>query len=831
MQTSTAISRSAAAALTDGGTAKDRHVLPAAATKRFDAILHVIEIVLRDMPNADPATRVALARLTEALARIVDFPPQPQESLRDFTRRLAAHMDVLPPAARALIEKQLNQQPLLAALKLLVDTLRPALVLDLRIDLPLTRDGLWHPDPVSALFPDEDEQPVFRQPTIQAPLPTRMAFSQAPGVAPGAPHLQQALGKAFSPETTPRAPDAHAPQTDLTADAPSPVGALLQTADEPVPALREAAAFLASDAHALAQAVAIARGHAGDVLLDLITDHPPVEEQLTATDVPTSGIKTGEPGAPDIAEDTAADAPTRSLAMPEDMPELPAHLAPQRRTPMPVVATAAGLKPATGDQPHPAGPSPLLLATSATGDVTFEHQVPVAAASGVTASIDHQMMTRADAVSAPLQPDEAVTGHHTAAQRPIFQADVSISQSIAASTLSATAIQQGRAAAQHIAEPPSHASGHPNPTRALGTPQVQPQLSSGQPSPSVPASASQAFSEPHHTAGGATPLQTTQTAPAAPPPVRNGEPAGTTVPASATTASRLPPQQTDGETLLPKLRRIEETITFRARPMVSDLPAGRIQQQGASPVPSLPVEDSPKPSALPERDGQRLRRPAASLDADRNRSTQSSTESIARGLDHLAPKVEIALITTGVHEVANTIGQLDEWETLFYMLSGSLGETSEAPSPPDAHRLPDSPQDVAGPHPPGSRSVESDLLTVIDEDRAAQTPAPHAPAEDKIPASLLPRGMEAVIAREAIGYPFVPYLPVADSGSVELEEEEPRRRRENEAGFAGGEDDGSGRDSGASPERDEASPAEPNDDEDGERHDAYDLYQRLSDLP
>lgn len=235
MQTSAAISRSAATALTDGGTAKDRHVLPAAATKRFDAILHVIEIVLRDMPNADPATRVALSRLTEALARIVDLPPQPQESLRDFTRRLAAHMDVLPPAARALIEKQLNQQPLLAALKMLVDTLRPALVLDLRIDLPLTRDGLWHPDPVSALFPDEDEQPVFRQPTIQAPLPTRMAFSQAPGVAPGAPHLQQALGQAFSPERTLRAPDAPAPPANPIADAPDPVGNLLQTADEPVP--------------------------------------------------------------------------------------------------------------------------------------------------------------------------------------------------------------------------------------------------------------------------------------------------------------------------------------------------------------------------------------------------------------------------------------------------------------------------------------------------------------------------------------------------------------------------------------------------------------------
>lgn len=308
--------------------------------------------------------------------------------------------------------------------------------------------------------------------------------------------------------------------------------------------------------------------------------------------------------------------------------------------------------------------------------------------------------------------------------------------------------------------------------------------------------------------------------------MRNGESAGTKVPASATTASRLALQEADGETLSPGRRGIEETIAFRARPIASDLSAGRVQQEGTSPVTSRPAADS---------DGQRLRRPAESRDADRNRNPQSSTDSIVSGLDHLAPKVEIALITTGVREVANTIGQLDEWETLFYMLSGSLGETAEATTPQDAQSFPDNQQDAAGPRPPGSHSLESDLLTVIDEDRAAQAPVPHAPVEDAIPASLLPRGMEAVVAREAIGYPFVPYLPVADSGSVDVEEEEPRRqRRENEAELSGGEDESGRRGSGSSSEHDEASRAEPADDEggdeDGERHDAYDLYQRLSDL-
>ncbi|MCD7110010.1 hypothetical protein LRX75_13280 [Rhizobium sp. DKSPLA3] len=791
MQTSTAISRSAAAALTDGGTAKDRHVLPAAATKRFDAILHVIEIVLRDMANADPATRVALARLTEALARIVDFPPQPQESLRDFTRRLAAHMDVLPPAARALLEKQLNQQPLLAALKMLVETLRPALTLDLRIDLPLTRDGLWHPDAVSALFPDEDERPAFRQPTIQAPLPTRMAFSQAPGVAPGAPHLQQALGQAFSPETTARAPAA--------------TGYPPQTADEPLPPLREAAAFLASDAHALAQAVAIARGHAADVPIGLVADRPPADLDPTAAGMVQPDIETAAAGTPpETGTNEPADAHLASVAR----PDRPITSLAEPHSASPKLAAAEGLQPAEDEQTLRSGPM-----ASKPSETISKGELPVLARP--TDTVARQMPTGAEAASALLQPEEDATGQPVAppSLRPMPRTDESTRSFAAATAVSITGGGEGRAVAQPVAVGPATVSEPPNPRRSEGVPSTHSQLSF----------------EPKQTPRSATPMQTDRTTAAGPSPAQAAEAARKTVTAAATTANRLAPHATEGLPLATGEHPIEETITFRVRPILSDMPAARSRQEQAPPAGDVTAR-----SAAAEHDGQRARRPGLSPDADRSADAHRSREPGGAAFDHLLPKVEIALMTTGAREVANTIGQLNEWETLFYMLSGSLGETSETPAPQEASLAPERQEETGGARPPAGHGVEEDLLSVTDEDRTAQAAAPQPSAEDAPPVPLLPRGLEVAIARETIGYPFVPYLPVADTGSVEVEEDEPRRqRRENEAGFSGGEEDGSGgRESGASSMQDETPGAEPSEDkEDGERHDAYDLYQRLSDLP
>ncbi|TCM54225.1 hypothetical protein C8J36_10580 [Rhizobium sp. PP-F2F-G48] len=718
MQTSTAISRSAAAALTDGGTAKDRQVLPSVATKRFDAILHVIEIVLRDMPNADPATRVALARLTEALARIVDFPPQPQESLRDFTRRLAAHMDVLPPAARALIEKQLNQQPLLAALKMLVETLRPALTIDLRIDMPLTRDGLWHPDAVSALFPDEDDRPAFRQPTIQAPLPTRMAFSQAPGVAPGAPHLQQALGQAFSPETTTpplaRPDPASDARSAAAAPAPGSTDRPIQTAEDPVPTLRSATAFLASDAQALAQAVAIARGQALDTPSDGPTD--PVVPRDAGTDAADGA---GADVAIGRSEGEEGDVRGDRYGEPHDV-RRPAERTPAMTTP---------------------------------GKVAFE--------SGDTALASPA--TRATAGG------EAATGG--VRNDPLFSEE-----------------------------------DHPE-RRLAGRPSMGP--------------------APDHAPAPRAPAQPVQPLPA------------------QSSPEQAAPERSGSESLPGASRSLSETITFQARPL-------------AAPLSSLDaVSVSPADRGL-----QPSQRPGRSGDVALAHREPDSGEPSARRLEPLLPQVEIALITSGLREVANTIGQLDEWETLFYMLSGSLGETSEALLQQEARGPANPPAESANARPQGHPSIEADLLTVMDEDRAALGLAQMTQSEDVVAVPLPPRGLEASILREAVGFPFVPYLNAPEAGSTEIDDDEPRRHRgQDEAGFAqSGEDESRENDGGSASdeedaERAEASPRsamqagagqagagqaeagqaeaghpETTEAADGARHDAYDLYQRLSDL-
>ncbi|KQS65415.1 hypothetical protein ASG39_09270 [Rhizobium sp. Leaf371] len=728
MQTSTAISRSAAAALTDGGTAKDRQVLPSVATKRFDAILHVIEIVLRDMPNADPATRVALARLTEALARIVDFPPQPQESLRDFTRRLAGHMDVLPPAARALIEKQLNQQPLLAALKMLVETLRPALTIDLRIDMPLTRDGLWHPDAVSALFPDEDDRPAFRQPTIQAPLPTRMAFSQAPGVAPNAPHLQQALGQAFSPEaTTPplaRPDPASDARSAAAAPAPESTGRPIQTAEDPVPTLRSATAFLASDAQALAQAVAIARGQA----LDTLSDGPP--DPVVPRDAGTD------------ASDGAGDGVGAG-----------AHVA--------------------------SGPS------EGEGDVRGDRY-----------GEPHDVRRPAERTPAMTTPGKVSVGSGaTALASPVTRATAG-----------------GEAATGGVRNDPLF-SQEDHPERRLA----------GRPSMGT---------APDHAP-----------APRAPAPLVQPLPA-------QSSPERAAPERSGSESLPGAARSPSETITFQARPL-------------AAPLSSLDaVSVSPADRGL-----QPSQRPGRSGDVALAHREPDSGEPSARRLEPLLPQVEIALMTSGLREVANTIGQLDEWETLFYMLSGSLGETSEALLPQEARGPANPSAESANARPQSHPSIEADLLTVMDEDRATLGLAQMTQSEDVVAVPLPPRGLEASILREAVGFPFVPYLNAPEAGSTEIEDDEPRRHRgQDEAGFAqSGEDESRENDDGSSWDEEEAEPAEasprsalqagagqagagqaeagqaeagqaeaghPETTEaaDGARHDAYDLYQRLSDL-
>lgn len=263
------IARSAAAALADGGTPRDRQPL-GSATRRFDTILQVLEMVVKDLPAADPGTRVALGRLTEALGRIFNLPPQPQEGLGAFAKRLIAHMEQMPPAARAMLDKQLIQQSLIAALKLLVESLKNGAILDLlpKGDLPLPQAGPHRAEPDHA---------SFRPPVIQQPLPLHAAPWHPSTAAGKAPELQAALQRAYA-EGMPAAGGAQGAQAAAAAPPQSrapdmgrlpPVdadSATLEAAlalgaasfdDEPIPALTQSAAFLARDSEALARVVEI----------------------------------------------------------------------------------------------------------------------------------------------------------------------------------------------------------------------------------------------------------------------------------------------------------------------------------------------------------------------------------------------------------------------------------------------------------------------------------------------------------------------------------------------------------------------------------------------
>ncbi|MFP5077601.1 hypothetical protein ACLE20_09855 [Rhizobium sp. YIM 134829] len=276
------IARSAAAALADGGTSRDRSLL-GSTTRRFDTILHVLEVVLKDLPAADPDTRMALARLTEALGQIVNLPPQPQEGLAAFAKRLIAHMEQMPPAARALLDKQLTQQSLIAALKLLVESLKNGNLLDL---LP---KGEPLPPMSGPHLPERDETP-FRPPVIQQPLPVHAAATHPSTVIGSAPELQAALRQAYGAgETTASATGAAPHGEDQRAVAPEmsgpvesqpqgsagdpawPVDEAVSAPDfwdqgpfagDPIPTLKEAAAFLAKDLKAMARAVEITWGAA-----------------------------------------------------------------------------------------------------------------------------------------------------------------------------------------------------------------------------------------------------------------------------------------------------------------------------------------------------------------------------------------------------------------------------------------------------------------------------------------------------------------------------------------------------------------------------------------
>ncbi|WP_370073513.1 hypothetical protein [Sinorhizobium fredii] len=84
-----------------------RRVLPPAG-QRAEAIQKLLDMLGRHLSGKEVLPRDALVRLIEDLARVLKFPPLPQETGRAFVRRLVEVVEALPLPERLAIERQLG---------------------------------------------------------------------------------------------------------------------------------------------------------------------------------------------------------------------------------------------------------------------------------------------------------------------------------------------------------------------------------------------------------------------------------------------------------------------------------------------------------------------------------------------------------------------------------------------------------------------------------------------------------------------------------------------------------------------------------------------------
>ncbi len=321
--------------------------------RQSEAMLKILETLNRHLVGSEPLPREALVRLLDTLAKVLKFPPLPQESLRDFSKRLAVFLETLPPAVRQAVEKQLGQRNLAVSIRILTEALKMPSLLDTprqpgQAFTPLTpaRALLAQPDRHAQTLPVQQssarQQPVQQQsmPPTQ-PLPhagsnpilASAAFVPDPGI------LQAALKKAFGDDEEPaaipvivleeheddhdampgavRRDDGAKAQTPRSADSAAAGASARMPAkanDETIPLLRAAAAFLAADPEALSQVSAIASGEIdSQVMTDLQEElNLPLPETLDLADQTTQPGQTEPQKAweqPDLAPQTALSEP------------------------------------------------------------------------------------------------------------------------------------------------------------------------------------------------------------------------------------------------------------------------------------------------------------------------------------------------------------------------------------------------------------------------------------------------------------------------------------------------------------------------------------------
>ena len=172
--------------------------------------MKILETLNRHLLGTEPLPKDALIRLLDTLAKILKFPPLPQETLRDFTKRLAVFLETLPPATRVALEKQLGQHNLAISIKILAGVLKMPSLSDM--PRPLDRPVVMPAIPrAGSTLPDGRPLPAatVQQGQAQVPVPGRPAPANIPQmIVPNPAHiadpglLQAALKKAFGGDDT-----------------------------------------------------------------------------------------------------------------------------------------------------------------------------------------------------------------------------------------------------------------------------------------------------------------------------------------------------------------------------------------------------------------------------------------------------------------------------------------------------------------------------------------------------------------------------------------------------------------------------------------------------
>ncbi len=312
-----------------------------------DVVLKILETLNRHLLGSEPLPKDALIRLLDTLAKILKFPPLPQETLRDFGKRLAVFLETLPPAARAALEKQLGQRNLAISIKILAEVLKMPSI----IDMPRLLERPFVPPMMPRIGvsqPDGKPLPTQTQPQAQAPVPGRQASAPAlqtimasPAVIADPGMLQAALKKAFGGDETAPAVIAFeesrnedGPATTLRAELPAktqtargnaaPASGQPQQAakasSDTIPLLRAATAFLAADPEALSLIATIASDMDGQLKAELVEelgldlsepkDAPTQTEHTAGADKPRAAVDGGDLTALEPETDTRASAET-----------------------------------------------------------------------------------------------------------------------------------------------------------------------------------------------------------------------------------------------------------------------------------------------------------------------------------------------------------------------------------------------------------------------------------------------------------------------------------------------------------------------------------------